>query len=813
MIFRICGRARALNPVLVLFCVFSCGLLNAQSPAQLITPPNGSTGVMPPVAFSWNAVQGATAYYLYVGSAAGLKDVYDSGELLQTNLSRALPAATYYATLWTKIDGHWQSTASTFTVASAAAKLTSPADGNSIASSSILFSWTSVDGAQAYYLYVGTVRGLNDVYNSGETQRIALNRTLSPGTYYARLWTKLDGAWYGNDSSFTVLPSPAVLSTPTNGANAVTSPVNFIWSHVDQATNYYLYVGSAPGLKDVVDSGETTQTSMSRVLSPGKYYATVWTQLSERWVPTSSSFTVVERAVLKTPSDGALEVPTVVTFGWDPVPSAQAYYLYVGTAPGFKDVINSGETLQTSITRELLPETKYYVSLYTKIGGSWLSTTSSFFVGESKAKITWPADGASNVDPMRPITWTRVPNAQAYYLYVGTQPGLKDVYDSGETQLTSISPERITEDGTYFLTLYTKKNERWQPTSISYSTGAGFAKFIQPTENGEIDPETLFSWTEAPGPVDAYQLTIGSSLGAANVFRSSNTASFALRVPGLAYGKTYFARITTKKYGTSRSVDIALRTLKQEDIADLEERKRTLYDKVFNLTRDVRLMADQHNYPVDGTPLAEWVAANNRTQALCNDYASVLQTELQDRLVLARVRNITLNGNGHENHTLAEFYDPFLEHWTATDPTFGYVYWDTNHVGKSVEDLSAALLTDTFASVPLEFVTDYRDQLASSYYMDPVTLFANYFEPGLITRTDNAPDNFLEELSVERIGAAGVYTFKLENTDQTVALNGGSVVLSGANGTLFTQAITLSEGWQLGSTDSVKIYTFKRLRF
>ena len=57
------------------------------------------------------------------------------------------------------------------------------------------------------------------------------------------------------------------------------------------------------------------------------------------------------------------------------------------------------------------------------------------------ATLITPANGASNIDPTYPIqfTWTSVSDEQAYYLYVGTTLGGKDVVNSGETQQTSWS--------------------------------------------------------------------------------------------------------------------------------------------------------------------------------------------------------------------------------------------------------------------------------------------------------------------------------------------------------------------------------------
>ena len=53
------------------------------------------------------------------------------------------------------------------------------------------------------------------------------------------------------------------------------------------------------------------------------------------------------------------------------------------------------------------------------------------------ATIAYPANGAVNADLSQPIRWTSVENVQAYYLYVGTTVGAKDLVNTGETLQTS----------------------------------------------------------------------------------------------------------------------------------------------------------------------------------------------------------------------------------------------------------------------------------------------------------------------------------------------------------------------------------------
>jgi hypothetical protein len=75
-----------------------------------------------------------------------------------------------------------------------------------------------------------------------------------------------------------------------------------------------------------------------------------------------------------------MEVPLSTTFYWSAaaVPP-QAYYLYVGTSPGAKDVVDSGERLAQSYTAAHLPaERTLYARLWTKIAGVWRYVDSQF---------------------------------------------------------------------------------------------------------------------------------------------------------------------------------------------------------------------------------------------------------------------------------------------------------------------------------------------------------------------------------------------------------------------------------------------------
>ena len=102
--------------------------------AHFITPTNGATNVNLAQAIQWTSVANAQAYYLYVGSSLGAKDLLNSGELSGTSyVAFNLPLGQLlYARLWTKVAGGWGYVDITFTASSAqvvTATVISPSNG------------------------------------------------------------------------------------------------------------------------------------------------------------------------------------------------------------------------------------------------------------------------------------------------------------------------------------------------------------------------------------------------------------------------------------------------------------------------------------------------------------------------------------------------------------------------------------------------------------------------------------------------------------------------------------------------------------
>jgi hypothetical protein len=152
--------------------------------------------------------------------------------------------------------------------------------------------WTSVANAQAYYLYIGTTVGANNLVNSGETPLTTWPVCDVPTgqVLYARIQTKINNVWYsGTDILFTASNSPPCKATmtqpagltpqPTGGSPTVNLTSGFAWTTVPNASVYYLYVGTTVGATDLVNTGEITQTSYLAIDLPlgPTLYVRLWT--------------------------------------------------------------------------------------------------------------------------------------------------------------------------------------------------------------------------------------------------------------------------------------------------------------------------------------------------------------------------------------------------------------------------------------------------------------------------------------------------------------------------------------------------------
>jgi hypothetical protein len=815
---------------------FADSSFSSGSFAVVTLPANDARYVDQDVTVTWSQVSAAQVYYLYVGNTRRAFDVYNGGETSATSaVMRLAGGRRYYATIWTKASGVWIPSDSSFVTDTGAAQMLYPRDGTTAVPTQVVLAWSAIADATGYQINIGSAAGLSDIFASGivQTNTVIVPALRSQAKYFIRLTTNKSGAVKFVDSSFTtgsIGTGIAQMVQPPDGATSVDVSRPFSWTPVSDAEKYYLRVGTRPGLGDIFDSAELTSTVVSIPegrFKSGRYYSSLSTRKNGVWQSIQTTFAVGDRASIVTPADGDSDADPLGPVTWTSFPGAQAYYLYVGTSVGAKDVFESFETLDTlRYVPNLQTGTRYYLRLHTRINDSWVYSDTTFTAGTGLARLIQPVDGSLNADSTAPMVWNTISNAQAYYLTVGSALGTADVYDGGETTITVRLVPRLATGRPYYARLYTKKFDRWKFIDSTFQTSddtqpptSTDIKFVAPA-NGDtgVDPFGTVNWSAAQGAT-RYMLLIGTSRGAWDVFQSGPITTTSTAPVGLGYDKVYYARLLVERLGQWSFVDISFRTVSPATVANLPQLKLSFYKKVKDLTMGVRLMAaDGTNIPVAGTPLEAAVGAGKA--ATCSQFSDVLTSQMQQAGVGARVRGLTLTGTSYEAHTLVEYYDPFLDKWAVADPTFGLIYFnDAAAVGQSADELSQIINSGQFSSICPRFLTSNAPMLVQAYYLDPITLFANVFPAGLANPVfgpqPNPADPFLMAQDVSTVlGTSGTYLAKFQNSADTLTVRSGGndITLLPLDGTKWSRAVNLDSGWTIqSSSPGVQLYTFKRI--
>ena len=174
--------------------------------ASIFTPLPGSVLSSINVTFGWNLVTGSIGYWLYVGSALGKSDYFNSNNLASTASSiwvSKLPSdgRKLYVRIYTNHLGTWYHNDTTYTALRSLSGIMLNPMGSTV-TKPISFQWRGGIGATAYRLSLGSALGKSDLYNSATLGATARSLVVSPawtGVFYTRLWTLVSGIWYFRD--------------------------------------------------------------------------------------------------------------------------------------------------------------------------------------------------------------------------------------------------------------------------------------------------------------------------------------------------------------------------------------------------------------------------------------------------------------------------------------------------------------------------------------------------------------------------------------------------------------------------------------
>ena len=762
--------------------------------ATLTSPVNGATNVSLTLPIQWTTVPNAQAYYLYVGSTPGANDLVNTGEIQPTSyLATGVPGNQIaFARLWTKFGGVWRFSDSSFTTSAATAPvvatLTSPVNGATNVDMTLPMQWTTVLNVQAYYLYVGSTLGANDLVNTGEIQPTSYLATGVPGNQivFARLWTKFGGIWRFSDSSFTTsaatVPVVATLTSPVNGAANVDMTLPMQWTTVLNAQAYYLYVGSTLGSNDLVNTGEIQPTSYLATGLPGgqTVFARLWTEVGGIWRYVDSTFGAVSlTATLTYPLDRAVAIDQTKSANWTTIANDQAYYLYVGSTPGANDLTNSGEIHSTTFAMTRLPVgPTLFARIWTETAGVWRYRDSTFTAAATTPLFVFPADGTVAVDATQPFRWTSPPNANAQELRVGTSAGANDLFDSGQMVATTAVVNGLPTTGVVYARAMSSVNGTWHYMDIAFTLEAAspISSIVVPSDGQAVfDTVQPFQWSAVP-LARGYRLIIGSTFGANDVHDSGEIHVTQRFVPALPIGLLY-GRVSTELQGQWQANDFTF-TVTANTASVAVQIQSALW-----ATDVVRQMALADNIPFSWTLLASITPGMT---ANCFNYAEALLGVLAETNVQlpARSLDVALNPNGYDGHTLVEMFNSDSQNWMLLDPTFDLtVRRAADGNWATAEDMSSATRAEQWNNVSYVFLGGLGADYAHGYYLDYPLLFVDIYHTGQVPVNGQGGSvlpymvSVPTPVSTQAVYAAGcaadlVTDLLISGVDRSIACNG-----------------------------------------
>src|SRR5664280_921784 len=380
---------------------------NASLKGVITTPAPGATLSGSSVTFNWTTGTGATAYWLDAGSVPGGNQYYQSGNLgnVLTTTANGLPtdASTVYVTLYSLVGGQWLSNAYTYTaysVSGAQGVITTPTPGSSLASSTVTFVWTAGTGSTAYWLDIGNVAGGNQYYQSGNLGNVlttTANGLPSDGsTVYVTLYSLVGGQWLSNAYTYTAYSASGAtghLTTPQPGTTLPGPTVTFGWTAGTGSSAYWLDLGSTPGGNQYFQSGNLgnvlTVTANGLPTNGSTVYATLYSLVGGQWVANAYTYTAFSSnsglGVITSPTPGSTLNGNQATFTWNAGTGATAYWLDIGNVAGGNQYYQSGNlgnVLTTTVYSLPADNSTIYVTLYSFVGGQWLSNAYTYVSGQ-----------------------------------------------------------------------------------------------------------------------------------------------------------------------------------------------------------------------------------------------------------------------------------------------------------------------------------------------------------------------------------------------------------------------------------------------
>ncbi|MFT5190208.1 MAG: hypothetical protein ACI957_003242 [Verrucomicrobiales bacterium] len=340
------------------------------STTPVITSPGaGGTISTVPFVIQWSpSLSTVSQWQVLVGSAQGGSEILDTGELapeVRSATVAALPDITsgdstiFWISLRYRVGDVWEAKDTQYVYdpnGDSAPQIFSPPPGNEIVGAQAEFQWTpKLADVAEWWIYVGLTVGDDSIFNQsiGTASKVTVNNLPTDGqTIFVRLFYRVGESWNQRDHIYTTRRLPK-MTFPSPGTLIAGPNVNLEWNDNGVVGNAWaVSVGRTKGGTDLYESGTlvTTQRTLTFPLS-STIGGDIWVRL---WhLPDSLTWSFADFLY---EAQGAV-LPSLL----EPTPGSSfaggatkrfhfaannttlfAYWVYVGTIVGGRDIFNSG---------------------------------------------------------------------------------------------------------------------------------------------------------------------------------------------------------------------------------------------------------------------------------------------------------------------------------------------------------------------------------------------------------------------------------------------------------------------------------------
>ncbi|MFA5795456.1 MAG: DUF2341 domain-containing protein, partial [Candidatus Brocadiia bacterium] len=398
--------------------------------------------------------------------------------------------------------------------------------------------------------------------------------TVAPSTtYYYRIraYNTEGNSRYSNEANATTLfatPAAVILSSPANGAVAVSPSPVLYWQPASYTATYQIQVSTNSGFSStLVDQSGITGTnySLSNLNTLTTYY---WRVKGHNpgeqgdWLNVWSFTTSVSIPVLAAPANNAVNQAINITLSWNAISGVSTYDLQYGTDPGF----SSGTSIIASAA-------SYYVSGLSNSATYYWRVRANHSSGASPWSTAWvfttivsmptqpnpvsPADASIGQSVSTSVFWSLSQYAESYQLQVATSSGFTNIIlDQSNIAVTSYSLSGLTVLTTYYWRVRSTNlagTTAWSST-YSFTTTISPPTLTAPGNNAfGIPNNPTLSWTYSlPDTTYRLQVSTGSDFQAIIIDQSAITTT-SYQATNLNNSTVYYWRV--KAINTSGTSD------------------------------------------------------------------------------------------------------------------------------------------------------------------------------------------------------------------------------------------------------------------